>query len=168
VRLWRLVKEKHSATAFTGEGAALAGGRFNPKGMRVAYTASSLSLAAMETLVHATVQQLRMRLAAIAVTLPVDLAVRRVTEAELPQNWRDSPAPAALAEIGRAWLAAGVTAAMEVPSSVVPGESNVLLNPLHPDFTRIQLGSPELFMFDPRLVKQSPPEQRPRRGGKKR
>ena len=49
---FRIVREAHAATAFTGAGAALHGGRWNSPGARVVYTSASASLAALETLVH--------------------------------------------------------------------------------------------------------------------
>jgi RES domain-containing protein len=49
---WRIVKERHAATAFTGEGAAKTGGRWNSRGVAVVYTSSSKSLATLESLVH--------------------------------------------------------------------------------------------------------------------
>lgn len=51
-RAWRLVKQKHAATAFDGDGARLFGGRWNAPGSRVIYTSTTLSLAALEILVH--------------------------------------------------------------------------------------------------------------------
>jgi RES domain-containing protein len=41
--------------------------------------------------------------------------------------------------------------ALRVPSSVVLGEFNYLLNPAHPDFARITIARPESFDFDSRL-----------------
>jgi len=49
---WRIVKEKHAATAFSGEGAARTGGRWNSRGVAVIYTSSTKALAALENLVH--------------------------------------------------------------------------------------------------------------------
>jgi RES domain-containing protein len=49
---WRIVKEKHVGAAFSGEGAAKTGGRWNSRGVPVVYTSSTKSLAALETLVH--------------------------------------------------------------------------------------------------------------------
>ena len=51
-RAWRMVKEKHAATASDGEGAWLFGGRWNSRGTRGVYTSATLSLAALESLVH--------------------------------------------------------------------------------------------------------------------
>ena len=49
---WRIVKEKHVATAFTGEGAAKTGGRWNSRGVFLVYTSGTKSLATLESLVH--------------------------------------------------------------------------------------------------------------------
>ena len=54
-----------------------------------------------------------------------------------PDNWQDEPAPSSTARIGDQWLAEGKTVALEIPSVIVPQESNFLLNPLHYDFKSI-------------------------------
>jgi RES domain-containing protein len=50
---WRLIKANHADDAFAGEGAKRWGGRWNSKGVRVVYTAESLSLATLEVIGHA-------------------------------------------------------------------------------------------------------------------
>ena len=45
--------EKYSADDLTGEGAKVAGGRWNSKGVAVLYASESIALSALETLVHA-------------------------------------------------------------------------------------------------------------------
>ena len=57
---WRIVKEKHAATAFSGEGARIFEGRWNSTGVPVVYCSENLALAALEILVHA--QPVTMRL----------------------------------------------------------------------------------------------------------
>jgi hypothetical protein len=34
-------------------------------------------------------------------------------------------------------------------------ERNLMINPRHPDFAKLELGTPEPFSFDPRLVPTS-------------
>jgi RES domain-containing protein len=46
----------------------------------------------------------------------------------------------------------GRTAVMVVPSAVIPGEKNLLLNPAHRDFREIRIGAGRLFRFDERLT----------------
>jgi len=109
-------------------------------------------LAVLEVLVHVTaVEDLPTDLVAIAADLPDDLLIERLRVEDLPRDWRRTPAPAALADRGTAWLAATRTAVLAVPSAVVPPESNYILNPAHPDFRRIVVGRAEPFGLDPRL-----------------
>ena len=45
--------------------------------------------------------------------------------------------------------------ALVVPSAVVPHETNVILNPLHAEFRRIEVGAPEPFPVDARLARRA-------------
>lgn len=118
---------------------------------RTVYLSATLSLAALEVLVHVDPEDAPDAWAAIPVELPGGLEVDRLDAGALPPDWRDYPAPEALMDLGTRWLRGGETVLLEVPSAVVPRESNYLLNPRHPDLERIAFGSPEPFSFDPRL-----------------
>jgi RES domain-containing protein len=152
---WRIYKPKHAATAFTGEGARLFGGRFNSKGVAVVYTAGSASLAAMEMLVHLQATDLLAEYRICPVEFD-DALVRTLDPADLPRGWRRSPPPAGVQAVGDAWVAAADSAVLRVPSAVVDPEHNYLLNPSHPDFAKVVIGKPRRFLFDPRLVKTPP------------
>ena len=147
---WRLTKTKYLSTAWDGEGASKAGGRWNRPGVPVVYAAGSLSLALVEVLVHLPAEILP---AYSAVPVEFDDAlVTVVAPAQLPRNWKDSPPPPATQAIGADWVASGASAVLRVPSVVVPGEFNFVLNPAHRDFGRIRMGAPMPFPFDPRLL----------------
>ena len=152
MQVWRISKAKYAATAYRGEGARLETGRWHQAGYRVVYTSASAALAALETLVHTASDLLpRTRYVAIPADLPEDLPILRLTGADLPTGWEAIPAPPALRVLGTHWLQAAQTAVLAVPSVIVPFEWNYLLNPRHPDFARIHLGSPQPYRFDPRL-----------------
>lgn len=146
---WRLCCEPFAATAMSGEGARLFGGRWNRVGTPMVYCASALSLCALEILVHSAT--LPRGFVAIRVEAPLDSTVERWDLASLPANWRDMPAPEGLAERGSEWARSGRTLLLEVPSTIVPHETNVLVNPLHPDARRLIIGAPQPFPFDSRL-----------------
>lgn len=76
--------------------------------------------------------------------------------AGLPATWEESPPPAAAQRIGDVWLAGAASAVLQVPSAVMPVEWNYLLNPAHPDFRRIKIGSETPIQLDPRLIKTPP------------
>lgn len=151
MQVWRVCKRRHAA--FDGEGARLAGGRWNRPGTAVVYTSETLSLAALELLAHCDPSLLPSDLVAIGAELPEGLAPERLDAASLPRNWRHYPAPDALGHIGTDWVRGLSSVALSVPSVVVPRERNVLLNPAHADFRAIRLGRPEPFSFDSRLAR---------------
>ena len=148
---WRITTARFAASGFSGEGARLYGGRWNPKGWPMIYTAESQSLALLELMVQD--DPLRAHYVLIPAELPVDLPETRVDADSLPANWRTIGARSALQEIGRAWLDSGRTAVLSVPSAVVPAERTYLLTPRHPDFTRIQIGAPLSLEVDTRLLR---------------
>lgn len=150
MKVWRLCKRRHAA--FDGEGARRVGGRWNPRGTAVVYASESLSLAALEMLVHCDPALLPADLVAIGAEIPDSLRIDRIEEGSLPRSWRRHPAPESLAALGADWLKSRESAVLSVPSAVVPRERNVLLNPAHPDFRKVKVGPPEAFSFDARLA----------------
>ena len=147
---WRIVKEKHAATAFDGEGARIYGGRWNSAGTPMVYTSATLSLAALESLVHLH-PPVSFRYVAIAVEFD-ETRVETVDAAGLPGDWTEEPPPPSTQWLGDQWVKEARSAVLEIPSVIVPSESNFLLNPHHPDFRHIQIGKPVPFAFDPRLL----------------
>ena len=148
---WRIVKARHAASAFNGEGARLAGGRWNSKGTSVVYVAESESLATLEMLVHLGTGAVLDSYVLIRCDFD-DVLVTDIDVTKLPSTWRRFPAPAELAAIGEAWVSAGTSAVLRVPSALVPSEHNYLLNPQHSGYSQVRVGVPTSFSFDPRLV----------------
>lgn len=146
---WRLVKESHADKAFDGEGAARFGGRWNSPRVPIVYASATLSLAALETLVH-LIQPTSFGYLAFRIEFDERL-LERVPISTLLPDWNvEPPGPASMA-VGDDWVGQARTAVLAVPSTIVPNESNFLLNPAHPDFGKISIAKPEFFAFDPRL-----------------
>lgn len=149
-RAWRIVREDHRSAAFDGEGAWLFGGRWNSRGTRIVYTSITLSLAALETLVH-----LNPPVAFKYVAIPIEFdeaLVETVAARDLPADWNEEPPPPSTAEIGDRWVRESRSAVLKLPSVIISAELNYLLNPGHSDFKRIRIGKPMPFSFDPRLI----------------
>jgi RES domain-containing protein len=153
MKVWRISKRRHAATAFSGEGPRLAAGRWNPAGVPMVYTSSSLSLAVVEVFVHLDAAE-SPDFVSIEAELPLDKeeveAAQKAIRAKLPEDWREVGHPL-LRQFGADWIASGRLLAMPVPSAVVDGEWNVLINPAHPDFAKIKLEAPKPFQFDHRM-----------------
>ena len=151
--VWRLTTARYGDRAFDGEGARLYGGRWNHPGTAMVYCSSTLSLATLEYFVHLEPDLAPPSLVAVAADLPAGLDVEALEVEALPANWRSYPAPERLRDLGTGWVRSGRTAVLQVPSSVIPHEMNVLLNPAHPDFAKIYIREAEPFSFDARMWK---------------
>lgn len=150
---FRLCKTKHLATAFTGEGARIAGGRWNSPGVAVVYASSSLSLATLEVLVHLDDPEAFARMFSwFALEIP-DGLIEVLDESKLPPGWCADETIAATQVIGDAWVRSQRTAVLAVPSVVTPGERNYLLNPAHSRISEIRIASSQPFRPDPRLAR---------------
>jgi RES domain-containing protein len=144
------VSVQRAGTAFDGEGSYRYGNRWNHAGTRVVYLAQSTSLAALEVLVHAESYAELPEYRAFPVEFDPELVLDLL---EVPPDWQQSPAPSSTRSLGSRWASEGQTALLRVPSAVVPWEYNYLLNVQHPDHTRVRIGQPRVFSFDPRLDK---------------
>jgi len=147
---WRVVKHEFAATAFDGEGARLFGGRWHSSARAVVYTFATTSLGLLEQLVHAENGLLPFYLT-IPVTFDADL-VEKVDPVKLPTSWQSSPPTYELQQIGNEWVDSMRSCILEVPSVIVPHESNFILNPKHPNFASVGIGEPIDLDIDQRLV----------------
>jgi RES domain-containing protein len=151
IRAWRLVKAEHADDAFTGEGARRGGGRWNSKGVRVVYTAGSLSLATLEVMVHTHFYSALKYYVCIPIDFDPSLS-QSITIEDLPDNWKADPIPQSVKKVGDRWVQNQESVILKVPSAIIPVETNYLINPSHPDFEKVVIHSPQKFAFDPQLL----------------
>jgi RES domain-containing protein len=86
------------------------------------------------------------------VMIPVRIDEQFIENAKhLPEDWRRLPAPPATREFGTQWVIQPRSPVLQVPSIVVDGEFNYVLNPRHADFGQLKIAAPVSFSFDPRL-----------------
>ena len=150
--VWRIVKPLRVFDAFSGEGARLFGGRWNSVGTPVVYTAESKALAALELLVHMDDEHLMDEYLCIPVRFDSRL-VRNLNLKSLSESWRETPPSHSTQSMGDTWVEETLSVVLAVPSVLIPGESNYLFNPRHPGFSKLKIGAPEPFEFDPRFLK---------------
>lgn len=147
-QFFRLVQARWAHDAMSGEGARLAGGRWNPPGMLAVYLAESRSLAALEVVVHAPREVLRLDWQIFVVEIEDSWIAE---PGHLPKDWGAMPSSSSARRFGAAWLRKAAAPALRLPSAVVPEESVLLFNPQHPDAGRIRISKPTEFFFDRRL-----------------
>ena len=151
MRVWRLARRAYPA--LDGKGAQRTGGRWNSPGHPAVYTASRLSLAALELLVHLDPDTIPDDLTAFEIEVPESVAVEALNLDLLPPDWRSLPDHPACRSAGDEWLSSQRTAVLAVPSAIVPAELNYLINPRHRDSKSIKAIGFERFSLDPRLLR---------------
>jgi len=107
----------------------------------------------LEVLVHANLGHIPHTHAVIAIEIPDDFGVERLLAGDLP-GWDDANQVVSR-RFGDAWLVGARTPILMVPSLVTQGrEHNLLLNPAHPEFSRIVPTPPEAVIWDERLFRK--------------
>ncbi|MDQ3555781.1 MAG: RES family NAD+ phosphorylase [Gemmatimonadota bacterium] len=151
MHLWRIASGRYDP--LDGEGARLAGGRWSSPGRPLVYTSATAALAVLEKLVWTDPEDLPDDLVLFEIDLPDALVTAaRLRSPELPAGWAVPGCPECV-RLGDEWLASpGGSAALVVPSAVLPEEANVLLNPAHPDARHARVHTQRPFSFDPRLL----------------
>ena len=140
---------------FDGEGAFRFGGRWNSRGTRILYTAGSLSLAALEMLVHLNNEEILLSYSFATTEFDESLILPVEKFRTLPENWNASPSPLEIQRIGDEWAEKQASVVLKVPTSVLPVEFNYLINVGHREFSKVKLGKPQTFTFDERLYKKN-------------
>ncbi|MBN1960483.1 MAG: RES family NAD+ phosphorylase [Deltaproteobacteria bacterium] len=152
---WRIGIDTPDYTAdnMTGEGAKCTGGRWNRKGTAMLYASSSIALACLETLVHINSFSLPLNRYLVRIDIPAEVyKCRQIINAkDLEIGWDAVPEGKISIDVGQQWIASMASAVLQVPSVIVPEELNVLLNPAHPDCSKITASKIRRYQYDPRL-----------------
>ncbi len=150
----------YAADDRSGAGAERTGGRWNRKGTPVLYTSGSRALACLETLAHLSrTGSLPYNRYLVEYRIPASVWAARVhCDPASHVGWDALPAGLVSHEWGSAWLSSGESLVAEVPSVIIPEESNVLLNPAHPDMALVTARKVRRWLYDPRLVPGSSAE----------
>lgn len=153
--VYRLSKGKYH-NDLSGKGAEMYGGRWNSKGIPLLYCSQTRALCFAEVAVHLPVGIIPKDYYLITIELPDRGAVYELPEDDLPADWRSNPHSHSTQEIGDQFVSEGKYLALKVPSAVVQGDYNYLINPSHKLFKKVQVVSSEPFEFDSRFFLKSP------------
>jgi len=148
--VFRLSKQKF-ASDLSGKGAEKSGGRWNSQGTALVYTSESRALCTTEIAVHTPLGNLPLDYQLISIEIPGYIQIMELAAEELPLKWKSIPHSHSTQVIGDNFVSEGKFLVLKVPSVVVPGEYNYLLNPNHPEFNKVKIKSIEPFNFDERL-----------------
>jgi RES domain-containing protein len=151
--VFRIEREKYLATTLLGIGASMSEGyRWNSLNTRVIYTSESRALATLEISVHLDLSEdLPNDRYYVAIEIPDDITIQEVKLEDLPEDWNSNPPTLTTQTIGDDFVNYNEAAILKVPSSIVPQEFNYLINPNHPDASKIKVLSTTKMIFDSRF-----------------
>ncbi|SEG27475.1 RES family NAD+ phosphorylase [Algoriphagus boritolerans] len=133
MRVFRLIRKKYGIE-LSGKGAALSGNRWNSKGTELIYCADSRALAMAEVAVHLSLSILPKDYVMVEIEIPISVSLSALTMDDLPPIWNSFPHLLDTQKIGDGFVAERKNCVLKVPSAVVPGDFNFLINPHHLDF----------------------------------
>ena len=147
--VYRLSKSAY-ARDLTGKGAEMSGGRWNSKGTAIVYTSQSRALCMAEIAVHTPLGNLPIDYCLVTIALP-DHSIHVLNAKVLSDNWRSFPHLDETQKIGDKFITEEKYLVLQVPSAVVQGDFNFLLNPRHKKISEVKIIDVESFDFDERL-----------------
>ncbi|MCA1758145.1 MAG: RES family NAD+ phosphorylase [Bacteroidales bacterium] len=150
--VFRLANKKYYHD-LSGTGAEITGGRWNFKGTKLLYTADSRALCMAEIAVHTPVGIMPVDYYLITIEVPDYSNIKLIELDTLPDNWRKFPYSKVTQESGEDFVGKNEDLYIKVPSAVVQGDFNILINPGHTDFDKVKIIKTEKFNFDERLFK---------------
>lgn len=141
VRVYRIIEPRQASQPFSGPGSD-SGGRWTSPRTAGVYASLSPATAMLEYLAHlegATPDELLL----VTASVPLDAVL---VQLELPSDWRERPYRTHVRQIGDEW-----SKALRIPSAVCPPECNMLINPEHGDFAKLQIEELTPIKLDSRL-----------------
>jgi RES domain-containing protein len=149
--VYRLSKTKFAGD-LSGKGAEISGGRWNSKGVAMVYTSESRALATTEIAVHSSLANIPLDYNIINIEIPDNL-IFEPNVSDLPADWSDIPPRLPSQQFGDRFILENKYLVMKIPSAVVQGDFNYIINPKHKDINLLKIISISPFSLDKRLFK---------------
>ena len=136
--VYRVANLKYKDATLTGIGAEKVGGRWNQVGTRAVYCSENISLALLEYYVHSENKAfLPKKIVVAKIEFPDEFLVK--TLEILPERWNQYPYSSKTTEIFSNLAKSNDFFALKVPSTIVPLEYNIILNPLFKEFGKVEI-----------------------------
>ncbi len=141
------------ANDLSGQGSRRVSGRWNHVGAAVLYTAASRALATLEVLVHMPLAFLPDDYRMLTLHLP-DESLQTISSEALPDGWTGLTPPDEIKQLIDDWIKANQYLVLQVPSAIVEGDFNLLVNPAHPRAAEVVIIENKPYQFDTKLLRQ--------------
>lgn len=153
MKVFRICKEKY-ANDLSGTGAKLVGGRWNSKGIPILYTSESRALAMAEVAVHLPYNLIPNDFVLVTIDISDNITIEEISAKDLPKKWNGFPINSSTQNIGNKFIKNNDALVLKVPSAVVAGDFNYLINSNHKGFDKIEIVSIIPFIFNNRFFKK--------------
>jgi len=150
VLVYRLATRKY-ANKLDGLGASFSNNRWNSKGTPIIYTAETRALALAEIVVHLSAAALPLDYVMLTIEIPDSSKVQEISSSELKPDWNTFPHSMETQRPGDQFIRDRKALLLKVPSAVVHGDSNILINPLHRNIHEVDVIDIQDFPLDNRL-----------------
>ena len=151
MELYRITQEIY-CDDLTGNGAKLFGGRWNSEGLQALYTASSRSLALLETLAHTPAKMLQLKTYMLITIFVPDADLTKVVDLkELPKGWDATDIHPYTQKTGDNFLSQNKKLLLLAPSVLMQEEKICVINPLHTDMKKVKIVQKRRIQFDKRI-----------------
>jgi RES domain-containing protein len=133
--VYRIERQKYLQEVLSGRGAALSfGNRWNSINTQMVYTSGSRSLAMLEVLTRVDLfSDLPEDRLIVTIEIQEAITIGQLDVQTLPATWNSFPPSKLTQTIGDDFIRNAVYPILQVPSSLVKGEFNYLINPFHAD-----------------------------------
>jgi RES domain-containing protein len=152
MEVFRLARKKYPVD-LSGKGASISGARWNSKGTEIIYCAQSRALAMAEVLVHLSLATLPSDFVMLTIDIPDHISVEVLDTNKLSIDWNVFPCTFETPLLGDDFIRRNEACVLKVPSAVVKGDFNFLINQYHADFYKIEIIEQVDFPFDKRIFK---------------
>jgi RES domain-containing protein len=152
MEVFRLARKKYPIE-LSGKGASISGARWNSKGTEIIYCAQNRALAMAEVLVHLSLATLPNDFVMLTIDIPDEVFIEVLNPLKINIDWNVFPCTFETPLLGDDFIKRNQACILKVPSAVVKGDFNFLINPYHVDFYKIKITEQNDFPFDKRIFK---------------
>ena len=148
--VYRVANSKYKESTLSGIGAEKVGGRWNDVGTRAVYCSENISLALLEYYVHSEkISNLPKKILVAKIQIPDEFIIEELEF--LPDRWNQYLYSAKTTKVFTNLVRNRDFFALNVPSTIVGFESNIILNPLYKDFGKVEITEFIKLPIDERL-----------------
>ena len=151
--IYRITHRRYADEPFSGKGGLHYRSRWASKGQLVNYGTGHLATATLEKIAGVKRPDLLSEMVYVKAEVDRDLVDVLLSE-ELPEGWDALPPTDETRQVGDRWLEAEESLLLRVPTVVLPGCYNYVINAAHPDAGGLEVVETNPLLLDNRVLQK--------------